>query len=248
MEVVDLNSRGFRFIKAVFQYSAGVASLPGFQIVRVRLHRWLPLTEGLKLVEDTIRAAGRPLTAFCACELRSPAPFTEDGFKAFNKVYIDGLKLWDLLDNDINPIARSNVCPAIAPPSEPSLFAFSYTVPTKTPDASFIISGGGEVPEGKTNYLDHIVRFRDLSREGLLEKARYVHAAMEARMQALGFSWSSTTATQLYTVHDIHPFIQDEIVLRGAARAGLSWHFCRPPIVDVEYEMDCRRITAEVML
>ena len=247
MDVVDFRAGGYRFIKGVFQYSAGVASLTGFQIVRVRLQRLLPLAEGLQFAEQTIKAIGRPPTAFCACELRSPAPFTDEGFKAFNKVYVGTLDRWGLLDGDINPVARSNVCPAIDPPSEPSLYAFSYTVPTDTAGASFVIAGGGEVPEGKDNYRDHIVQFRNISPEGLREKARYVHEAMEARMRALGFGWQDTTATQLYTVHDIHPFIRDEIVARGAARSGLTWQFCRPPIVDVEYEMDCRRITAEVI-
>ena len=42
-------------------------------------------------------------------------------------------------------------------------------------------------------------------------------AEMERRMAALGFGWSDTTATQVYTVHDLHPFLADEIVARGAA-------------------------------
>ncbi len=36
-----------------------------------------------------LKAAGRPLTAFAACELRSPAPFTEGGFRAFNETYVN---------------------------------------------------------------------------------------------------------------------------------------------------------------
>ena len=53
------------------------------------------------------------------------------------------------------------------------------------------------------------------------EKARYVLGEMERRLAALGFAWADTTATQVYTVHDLHPFLADEIVRRGAARAGL---------------------------
>jgi hypothetical protein len=41
---------------------------------------------------------------------------------------------------------------------------------------------------------------------------------------ALGFSWKDVTATQLYTVHDVHPFLAEEIVARGAAAHGLTWH------------------------
>ena len=60
-----------------------------------------------------------------------------------------------------------------------------------------------------------------------------------------GFGWADTTATQVYTVHDLHPFLADEIVRRGAARAGLSWHYNRPPVRDLEYEMDCRGVAQE---
>jgi hypothetical protein len=46
------------------------------------------LSEGFWRVERLITEAGRPLTALCACELRSPAPFTEQGFRAFNEIYV----------------------------------------------------------------------------------------------------------------------------------------------------------------
>ena len=46
-------------------------------------------------------------------------------------------------------------------------------------------------------------------------------------------------------MHDIHPFLGDEIVRRGAARGGLTWHYCRPPVHGLEYEMDCRGVADE---
>jgi hypothetical protein len=64
-------------------------------------------------------AANRPLTAFCACELRSPSPFSEGGFKAFNEAYVEVLRGWGIVDGETNPVARSNVCPELAPPPEP---------------------------------------------------------------------------------------------------------------------------------
>jgi hypothetical protein len=244
-ETLVFEPGGYRFVKGVFQYSAGVAALPGHRIVHVRFRNSVPLTDGFGHIEQIIADAGRPLTSFCACELRSPAPFTESGFTAFNKVYVGTLERWKIFDGTINPVARSNVCPAIDPPSEPSFHAFAYT--EKAPDAgpSFVIAGSGEAPEGKGNYRDHIVRLGDTSPAGLREKAKFVLGEMERRMGVLGFGWRDTTAVQLYTVHDIHPFLADEIVRRGAARSGLTWHFNRPPVVDLEYEMDCRGVTAE---
>jgi hypothetical protein len=77
------------------------------------------------------------------------------------------------------------------------------------------------------------------------EKAHYVLGEMERRMAALDFGWPDTTATQVYTVQDLHPFLADEIVRRGAARSGLTWHFARPPVRGLEYEMDCRGVARE---
>ena len=124
---------GYRYIPAVFQYSGGVAAEPGFEIVRVRFHRPVPLAQGFARIEQAIREAGRPLTAFCACELRSPAPFTEEGFRAFNEVYAGTLRQWGVMQGDTNPVARSNVCPEIDPPPEPSFHAFCFTVAAKGP-------------------------------------------------------------------------------------------------------------------
>jgi len=72
-----------------------------------------------------------------------------------------------------------------------------------------------------------------------------VLSEMERRLSSLGGTWRDTTAVQLYIVHDIHSFLAEEIVRRGAARNGLTWHFDRPPVVDIEYEMDCRAVHIE---
>ena len=45
---------------------------------------------------------------------------------------------------------------------------------------------------------------------------------MESRLSALGFAWADTTAAQVYTIHDLHPFLADEIVRRGAANLGTT--------------------------
>jgi hypothetical protein len=238
----------YRFVPGVFQYSAGVAAEPGFRIERVRLTKVVPLAEGFRLIEATLKAAGRPLSAFCACELRSPRPFDEAGFVTFNKEYVGTLERWGLFDGKTNPVARSNVCPEIDPPDAPGFYAFSYTVADPSATPSFVIAGSGEAPEGKGNYKDHIVNLGDISSEGLLNKARWVLGEMENRMRALGFGWSDVTASQLYTVHNIFPLMSEEIGQRGAMRGGLTWHLNRPPVVDLEYEMDCRGVYFERVL
>ena len=246
--VVDFQPGGYRYVKAVFQYSAGVAAQPGFAIERVRFQRQPNLAEGFEAIATHLKQRGRPLTALCGCELRSPAPFSEDGFVAFNRHYVETLERWGLVDGGTNPVARTNVCPAHEPPSQPSFHAFSYTVARDAdtlPD--FVVAGGGEAPEGHPNYRDVIVRHGDTSLDGLREKVRYVVAEMTRRLEALGFSWQDASATQAYTVHDIGPLMWEELVQRGTARAGLTWQFTRPPIVDLEYEMDVRRVVRELV-
>ena len=104
-EVVQFAAGGYRYLKGVFQYSAGVAAEPGFEIERVRFRRPLPLADGFRVVEAQIRGMGRPLTAFCACELRSPAPFTEEGFTAFNRVYVGTLERWGVGEQKLPALA-----------------------------------------------------------------------------------------------------------------------------------------------
>jgi hypothetical protein len=238
----------YRFIPGVFPYSAGVAALPDYEIQRVRFHRPVPLANGFARIRSILAAAGRPLTAFCACELRSPAPFTEAGFRAFNKIYVGALAEWGLFENEVNPVARSNVCPQSDPPPEPSFHAFAFTVCASDAPPSFVVAGSGEVPEGHKDYFDHIIARGDVSPQGLREKARFVLGEMERRLSALGFAWHDTTATQVYTVHDLYPFLAEDIVRRGAARAGLTRHFARPPVVELEYEMDCRGVRHELVV
>lgn len=239
---------GFRCIPAVSQYSGGVAAQSGFRIERARFSSLVPLAEGFERIARHLAALGRPNGALCACELRSPAPFTEDGFRAFNALYIQTLERWGLMRGGINPVARSNVCPEIDPPAQPGFHAFCYTVADAAPQPSFVVSGSGEAPEGRGDYRDHTIAFGDVSATGLRKKAQFVLSEMERRLQALGFDWTSVTATQVYSVHDIHPLLADELVRRGAMRHGLVWHYDRPPVQHLEYEMDCRGVSMEIVL
>src|SRR3954469_15208824 len=244
----DFPPGNYRFIPAVFQYSSGAAADSGFDVERVRFDGLLPLAEGFARAAKYIQAAGRPLTSFCACELRSPGAFTEDGFRKFNEHYVKTLAEWKIFDGTSNPVARSNVCPEIDPPSEPSFYAFSFTRPGTSAAPSFVIAGGAEARGGAGSYPERIVRYRDMSPEAWKEKVSFTAGLMQGRLAELDFGWSDTTAVQAYTVHDFHPVMTDELVRRGAARSGLTWHFARPPVVDLEFEMDCRRVLREMVI
>ena len=245
----DFAAGNYRFIPAVFQYSSGAAADRGYEIERVRFDRLLPLGQGFAQIAKYIQAAGRPLTSFCVCELRSPAAFTEDGFFKFNQHYVKTLAEWGIYDGgSTNPVARSNVCPEIDPPAEPSFYAFSFTRPSRGATSTFVIAGGAELGGGSGSYAERIVRYRDLSPEGLKEKVRFTTRQQESRMEEFGFGWKDATAVQAYTVHDFHPVIVEELIRRGATRPGLTWHFARPPVIDLEFEMDCRRVMREIVI
>ena len=231
---------GYRYIEGVFQYSGGVAAERGFAIERIRFRRPLPLADGFDSARRHLEAIGRPLSAFCACELRSPAPFTEDGFSAINRDDVGTLKRWGIYRDGVNPVARTNVCPEVDPPADVVMYAFSYTVPSETTIPSFIVAGSGEAREGGASYRESIVAFGDNSTEGLRAKVRFVVGEMESRMAALGVGWPNASSAQVYTVRDIGPIVRDKLVSRVGSHAPLEWHYSRPPVENLDFEMDVR--------
>lgn len=248
MSTIDIPEAGYRFIPAVMQYSAGVAALPGHRLERVRFASPVPLAEGWRRIGAFLDGIGRPRSAFAACELRSPAPFTESGFAAFNKVYAGTLAAWGILRDGRNPVARSNVCPRVGGPAEPSFHAFAYTVPDATAAPSFVVAGSGESIEGKATYAESTVAPGDTSPAGMLLKGRYVLGEMERRMGLLGHGWGDATGVQAYTVFAMPPALTGEMAARGVLRHGLTWQDCRPPVEGLDFEMDCRGLAVERVL
>lgn len=237
---------GYRYIPHAFQYSGGVEALQGYRIERVELARPLPLAAGFAWIENYLGKLGAPLTGFCACELRSPAQFTNQGFIDFNRHYTQTLMRWGVMKNaEDNPVARSNVIPLLHKPTEPSFYAFSFARQAAGESGSFVIAGSGEASDAPVPYAERTVRYGETSPGAMREKAVFVLARMEERMAALGKTWADTTATQVYTVHDLHSYLADDIVQRGAAQHGLLWHYARPPVEGLEFEVDCRSVPVE---
>lgn len=208
------------------------------------------MDEGFGMAERFLETIGRPTQALCACELRSPAPFSEGEFQDFNLKYVDILARWKIYGEETNPVARTNVCPIFDAPGEPCLYAFSYTVPMRESPGgdTFVIAGSGEAPEGRANYHDHIVRFGDTSAAAIRDKLAYVAAEMSRRLAALGFSIDDVQKARAYSAHDIGHLIMGDLTRSGLARHGIGWHLCRPPVIGLETEMDVRRTAREVFL
>lgn len=248
-DVIDFPVGQFRFVRGVAPYSAAVSPFAGFEIERARFSSPVALEPGFARIEAHLTSVGRPLTALCGCELRSPAQRTEQGFREFNQRYLAVLANWGLVRDGVNPVARTNVCPEVDKPASPSFFAFSYTVASRDDaGATFLSAGSWEMPDGPPNFREYIVRRGDTSVDGMRAKARFVLSDLEQRMAALGFGWADTTGTQVYTVHDLYPFLAEEIVARGAARAGVTWHYARPPVIEFDFEMDTRRVKREIVI
>src|SRR5579864_7978497 len=246
---IEYRAGGYSFLKGISPYSGGVVAAPGFEIEHVRLERPLPLERGFQRIESYLASLYRRRQALCGVELRSPRPFTFRGFQDFNQQYVGILKRWGILLDGLNPVARTNVAPEVAPPAEPSLHGFSITLPSKSGSPSFVVAGAGELPEGSLDPHDVIRRGED-SPDALRSKAGFVLGLMESRLHGLGADWQDVTTTGVYTVHDIRPLLEPEILPRiGAAKQhGLTWHYTRPPIVSIEYEMDLRGCRREIVI
>ena len=243
-KLIPFPDGGYAFLEGVFPYSQGVVALPDFAIERVSFAVPVPIAEGFRKISQYLGAQNRPKTAFCACELRSPKPFTFEGFAAFNREYVAVLKQWRLYRDGRNPVARSNLAPDPDPPAEPCFHAFCYTVPS-TRTGSFVVAGSGEWPEGG-RFPEDIVARGDISPAGMAKKADWVLHMMDSRLKGLGVGWKNATVAQFYTVHDIHPLVSK--IQKHIQPSSITRHYCRPPIEGLEFEMDVRGVSVERVL
>lgn len=247
MPLIDHPTGNYRFLPGIAPYSCGVVSSPGFEIVHVTLQRPIPYRQGFDRVAEFLASEKRPKAALCGMELRSPQPFSFAGFGEFNTGYAAILESWGLFVNGANPVARTNVAPEVTPPSEPQLYGFSYTRPSDgNASPTFVVAGGGELPEGKLS-REFIVALDDVSPAGIETKARFVMDLMETRLFGLGASWQLVTVADVYTIHPIERLLPEVILprMRPADDHGVHWHYSRPPIAEIEYEMDLRGVRTE---
>jgi hypothetical protein len=244
------NPKGnYHFLRGIAPYSGGVVADSGYQIVHARFLDPVPLDAGFDRVKQHMGEAKRPLQALCGMELRSPRPFTFQGFNEFNGGYVRLLKEWGVFIDDVNPVARTNVAPETGAPRSPSLYGFSYTIAGGSKSKTFVVAGGGELPEGSLDPHD-VVRRGESSPDALREKIRFVMGLMTGRLQGLGVSWDGATTVSVYTVHPICGALASDIIqpMGAAAMHGVTWHYSRPPIVSIEYEMDLRGCEREIVL
>lgn len=238
----------YTFIEGISPFSSGCKAQPGYQIVHATFHPLPTLQAGFGLIERHLQSLGRPIQAVCGMELRIPRPLSSQAFTEFNAPYIKQLADWNMLVDGVNPVARTNVAPTVHPVTEPSLYGFSYTVPSQHPGTTFVLSGSAETRQSAEGEGYEIVSHGDVSPQGLRHKAEHVRDTLTARLQELEVTWTDVTTTQLYTVHNIYPLLETSLQSTQESRHGLQWHYACPPVRELEYEMDARGVQQECIL
>jgi hypothetical protein len=239
----------YHFLKGIEPYSCGVISDPLHEIVHVTLGQILPWREGFDRIEAHLQAIGRDRHALCGIELRCPTPYSMQGFIEFNQTYCEVLKAWDLYIGDINPIARTNVSPLHQPPEAPSLHGFSYIVPADSSEPTLVIAGAGELREGVL-VSEGIIRRGETDPAAMCEKADYVMKIMEERLLGLGGRWNLINTVDIYTIYPIDVLVEKSVLMRmgPARRHGVRWYHTRPPVIDIDFEMDMRGVRTELII
>jgi hypothetical protein len=246
---VECAEGGYAFLPGPPFASHGVVASQGMTIQRGVFAEPVLLPDGYEAVRAHLEGVGRPLPALCGFDLQLPAARTVEDFLAFNGEYLAQLDAWALLRDGSSPLARTNVAPVYGAPSRPAVRAFSYTVDSPAAVETFVVSGVPELPDDATGPQD-VIRLGETSADALLEKLRFVVAAVAARVEALGAQWNDTVAVHLYAAHDLaFPLVREVLFERGIVPVhGITWHDAAPPVDLLELEVDVRRYGREVIV
>ncbi|MFM1801275.1 MAG: hypothetical protein RJA81_627 [Planctomycetota bacterium] len=250
MNLVEHPTGHYSFLPGIAPYSCGVVASPGYEIVHVRFRKPVNYRPAFDQIAQFLESVKRPKSSLCAVELRSPSPFTFGGFAELNADYAEILKSWELFVHGINPVARTNVAPGHNAPDTVVIYGFSFTRPTENKEIlTFVVAGGGELPEGRLDEKSIVAR-GDVTENGLLFKSRFVLQLMHQRLTGLGADWKDVTATNIYTIHPMDVVIKEVLneLTQPAGLHGYQWYFSRPPIVEIEYEMDLRGYCTEMFI
>ncbi len=78
------------------------------------------------------------------------------------------------------------------------------------------------------------------------EKAAHVTGVMRDRLKGLKVRARDVSVVNVYTVHPLAQAQVSAILKPDLATHGLHWHYCRPPITKLEFEMDMRGVATEL--
>ncbi len=230
----------FRYLPAITAYSAGFATTDGFEITALRLHDCPTLAIGFERIDKEIQRRGLTPNALAGLQLRSPGAFSFEGFAEFNDEYRQSLIKRGLIIDGVNPISRTNVIPIDQGPAVPTIAVAFIVHPSQGQGGSdFVVAGAGEV-DGELG-PENMSLARSKSK-GLSLKVDCVLNIMLERLHALGASGQSPTNVNVYTAHEITDLSgMIEKKLSTVSKNGYSTWLTRPPVKEIEFEMDCAR-------
>ena len=108
------------------------------------------------------------------------------------------------------------------------------------------VAGSGETRRD----VGGIVRVGETSPDAMREKAQHVVGVMRDRLHGLGADWADVTAVNVYTALPIEGYLT-EVILKAvgpAAAHGVQWFLSRPPVKQLEFEMDMRGVSRRLYL
>jgi len=246
-KLIDNPRGGFRFRKGGNRFSSGgTVAMNDHEIVHVAFGAAPPVEKAFETIDRFLKQERRPPQALCGVELRSPHAFSFAEFGKLNQGYMDLIAKRHLLVDDANPVARVNVAPELDPPHELAMYGFSYTAPRQAAPPTFLLAASdlnGEYPRG-------IVARGDVSTKGLQQKLLQILDSLDKNLGELGAEWSQATVVALYTVLDVFPLMRELLLPRiGAGKNfGIRWYFCRPPIEELELEIQVRGCARELII
>ena len=86
--------------------------------------------------------------------------------------------------------------------------------------------------------------------DAMAEKAARVVSEIGRRLTRLEREWEAVSVVNVYTVHAIGGPVA-EVILDGVPVTrwgGVHWHVARPPVREIEFEMDVRGVRREIRL
>lgn len=242
---MDNTAGNYRFLPAGEVFNTGAVPLEGYEIVHAIFNPWVPLRSGYEYIESYLSSVSRPIQALCGMELRIPEQLTPQDFRSFNTPYVEQLREWGLVFGAFSAVSRTNVVPALEPPREPSIHAFSFTAPAAKVSKTFVVSGTADIgPDGSVIAAGRVTVL------AMRQKLKYVVGVIGERIGRLGLIWGDATHIDLCHVEDM-PGLFGEIVvpdLFGASARGVRVHYARPPIVGSEMELEARGVRREIVI
>ena len=237
---VEFSAGGYSFIPGVFQYSAGVGALAGYTdparafprapAAARRVGPYRAFHTGSGPAADRVLRV-RTAVAGAVHRGRVFAPSTD---------LCRELQKWGVLTARSIRSRAAMCAPSSTRPPSPRFHAFCFTSPARDAAPSFVIAGSGEARKGDGEATRPHRPPRRTSADGMREKA----ASCSARWSG-GWPRSACpgpTPPRRRSIPCTTSIRFSPTSSCGAAPpSGLTWHYARPPVRDLEYEMDCRR-------